>query len=416
MKKDNRGLSLVELLVAITILAIVITPFLHSFATAARTNGKAKRMMRATSVAENLLEGMKPLTLEETVCDLSSGTVSWVNSSTGGSMELLINENLPADAEHLEYAAENASGEWKFVGHDSKVYYFALTGIEQDGVQYDASIKLDASDYYMGAEETTAKYNDEELVQLTGLDLNQDVLYVLTQPEEEKVVREFQDRSEEAGYSKERLNRDVQVVIRREEAMYVVDIEITYTDSVNNSLGEYIRSMQVYKNSEPVRNIYILYQPNYESISPIKDHFTITNDEKLSVGVYLIKQAGDTPSNMLRSEPAYRAEVTVSEKPAGGSPNEAAATTIFSNFSINLGAQKQGASDYGMTDQTKYTYVGPLGNENLELLTRKDILNQTSRDRIYYTEVKIYSQGAFDNTDSSFDDEELLATISNDAK
>ena len=38
----NAGFSLVELLIAVTILAIIVIPLLHMFVTTSRLNGKAK--------------------------------------------------------------------------------------------------------------------------------------------------------------------------------------------------------------------------------------------------------------------------------------------------------------------------------------------------------------------------------------
>lgn len=53
---NNGGFSLVELLIAVTILAIIITPLLHSFVTAIRTNAKARNTMHATAIAEDVME------------------------------------------------------------------------------------------------------------------------------------------------------------------------------------------------------------------------------------------------------------------------------------------------------------------------------------------------------------------------
>ena len=39
----NAGFSLVELLIAVTILAIIVIPLLHMFVTTSRLNGKAKQ-------------------------------------------------------------------------------------------------------------------------------------------------------------------------------------------------------------------------------------------------------------------------------------------------------------------------------------------------------------------------------------
>ena len=50
LKNDDRGVTLVEIIVSIAILAIIVLPFLNAFVTATKTNVKAKNEMNATLV------------------------------------------------------------------------------------------------------------------------------------------------------------------------------------------------------------------------------------------------------------------------------------------------------------------------------------------------------------------------------
>lgn len=56
---NNEGFSIVELIVAVAILAAVFAPVLKSFTTAAITNSRAQRTQNATSVAEDIMESVK---------------------------------------------------------------------------------------------------------------------------------------------------------------------------------------------------------------------------------------------------------------------------------------------------------------------------------------------------------------------
>ena len=58
-KDDNRGITLVELIVSIAILAIIVLPFLNAFVTATKTNVKARNKMNATHLATNIMEGIE---------------------------------------------------------------------------------------------------------------------------------------------------------------------------------------------------------------------------------------------------------------------------------------------------------------------------------------------------------------------
>ena len=54
--KDNRGLTLVELMVGVTILAIIVVPLLHTFIIGASTEARSRTYGNATNAAQNLIE------------------------------------------------------------------------------------------------------------------------------------------------------------------------------------------------------------------------------------------------------------------------------------------------------------------------------------------------------------------------
>ena len=58
LKNDDRGVTLVEIIVSIAILAIIVLPFLNAFVTATKTNVYAKKEMNATHLATNIMEWM----------------------------------------------------------------------------------------------------------------------------------------------------------------------------------------------------------------------------------------------------------------------------------------------------------------------------------------------------------------------
>lgn len=53
---DNKGFTLVEVLLAVFVLAIVVVPLLHSFVSSHRINGKSRQYMRATTLAQDEME------------------------------------------------------------------------------------------------------------------------------------------------------------------------------------------------------------------------------------------------------------------------------------------------------------------------------------------------------------------------
>ena len=65
IKSDNSGLSIVEVLVAVAILAIVFVPLLKTFTQASTINSKAQKLQNVTSLAEGVMEDVKGKSIQD---------------------------------------------------------------------------------------------------------------------------------------------------------------------------------------------------------------------------------------------------------------------------------------------------------------------------------------------------------------
>lgn len=63
--EDNKGFSLVELVICVAILAIATIPLLSAFSMSGRVIGKAQSLQNATSVAESVMEELKGSSIEQ---------------------------------------------------------------------------------------------------------------------------------------------------------------------------------------------------------------------------------------------------------------------------------------------------------------------------------------------------------------
>lgn len=72
-KLNNKGMSLVEVIVAITILGLVAVPVLHSLTTAMVYNAKARNRQEMTLTAESIMETFKGYDLDELKVRFSTG-------------------------------------------------------------------------------------------------------------------------------------------------------------------------------------------------------------------------------------------------------------------------------------------------------------------------------------------------------
>lgn len=62
---NNKGFSLIELLIAIALFAIIIIPIFSSFITSARINRDARQLMIETDIAQTIMEGFANKSYEE---------------------------------------------------------------------------------------------------------------------------------------------------------------------------------------------------------------------------------------------------------------------------------------------------------------------------------------------------------------
>ena len=152
---NNEGFSLVELLIAIVILAIIVVPLLHSFVTSARTNAKARNTMRATAIAEDVMENFEAYSLGELEKSYKAQGFTVQGSDGTG-----------VDADGDGTIDPGTAGEWLFSG-----------SLAEDSVtsgQYDVVIRLNPSGYH----QTDLKgINDKQLVDLQNLSGTTNAVY-----------------------------------------------------------------------------------------------------------------------------------------------------------------------------------------------------------------------------------------------
>ena len=113
----NAGFSLLELLIAVTILAIITIPMLHMFVTSARINGKSRITLRATVLAQDIVEGLKAYHIDEIQDQFNTKHLDMLNSTI-------------------------TCEECKYDDDGSNVYYFYLKNVKLENSMFDAKIKL----------------------------------------------------------------------------------------------------------------------------------------------------------------------------------------------------------------------------------------------------------------------------------
>ena len=144
MKKriNNKGMTLVELLISVSILAILVLPLLSAFVQSSRTNARAKTKLSASELAYNIMEGLENVTLEKVAYQFNYSAEGFDLFSTAGGEKIceledvkgkLVpvtkTEDVRAEVSNKEdlitsSIIKQTDGTYKFAGQDSHKYYF----------------------------------------------------------------------------------------------------------------------------------------------------------------------------------------------------------------------------------------------------------------------------------------------------
>ena len=161
-KLNNAGFSLVEVLVAMAVLAILSVPVLSSFTNAARINHKARKEENANTVAADIVEQFKSVSMSEILSDYdgrytegSNGSYIFTESKTG------------ANGEGYKVVTELEPGRYKAGDEDDKNYNNNINSyvnsvknfvLREDLYSYDAQAeKKFAEVYTAGFDRTNIK-------------------------------------------------------------------------------------------------------------------------------------------------------------------------------------------------------------------------------------------------------------------
>lgn len=110
MRKRNKGLSMVEVVIALAIFMIMMIPIVSSLISSTKTTGTAKELQSRNEYAENLIETLKEVPIDV----LATGRTSYfekigaegvsITSLTGGEEGYLITGKTSLGAERTQYA------------------------------------------------------------------------------------------------------------------------------------------------------------------------------------------------------------------------------------------------------------------------------------------------------------------------
>lgn len=410
MRKDNKGMTLVEIMAAITILAVITFPFLNSFLASARNNQKARELLRATTVAQNLMESMEAFPLEEICTRMNQeAAISGIYLPHGYEAHYELGN------ETGEISGRIVDGKYEFQETNSNTYCFAIQGLEEDGQLYDARIFLDASGYR--GNESLLTYNENYRLDINVMNENTDVIFSVSRAEEEVIF-------EEAGWHKnedwDKVKRIFRVEVKQDErndTSEKISISLEYQHEDTSCPVQVMQGKSLDKTLTELKNVYIMYYPNYASVeTKIMDCFQVELNQKENFNLCFIKQKYDTS----KPEEYYTAFLDITDTRTLTEEN-IPRVTLRTNIGKNL---YDGEDSDVRSDALQYSYRNGNILSEAEAKRRMGFVNQMPQSLvgqkkknspIFKTTIEIFPSGTCDGRNpSKFDTAEPLAKLTNE--
>ena len=311
----NAGFSLLELLIAVTILAIITIPMLHMFVTSARINGKSRITLRATVLAQDIVEGLKAYHIDE-IQDQFNGVEDF---------EMLNTSVIAGDCTYKEDVDREKPGK----------YYFVLKNAKLENSRFDVLISVDATGYVEGASPTRFPLNVKDVAKVTSTEKNSGY----TQKKQwidsmhEEILKEIQDPNN-LGIPKTAQDFNIAGLSYKRTINIKLYDDGTFTDDEGNIIiktnatiyymYEFSYGGKSYTYSYPSagdpnpcgnfegNNFYLFYYPLYGAES---DKIVFECKQSKALNLYIAKQVDEAMSDaeLNAAEKAYKAVVNIED-------------------------------------------------------------------------------------------------------
>lgn len=442
---NNKGMTLVEVIVSVTLLVLVSGFILSSFVASMRAASKSRDLHRATTVAQNIMEGINLKTAEELAYqfnypkryDAAGNPIEnfsvyplakfkyGIDNSVGELFETtdmsgnVVLEKASASRSLTEYNAlladpvtnsymisatasaymnDLTSNSYEFLQDMDKKYIYYMRHIENDGRYFDAKITLSAKNYTLGGSSGITA-NDDLLISVPTIDSTYDAVEVMGKTYDEKARTQLAILEGEIVDESE-LHRTIEVVI--DDALvpggaHRTRVDVNYYYSFDKDDGTISASMKVEENTpfynegnestRPLRSIYLYYYPLYKAGSNT-DTIVVKNPDNIDVELYVIKQeTGSLSSDQLRQkEIEYKVTFNVVETTDSADGNSH--ITLHTNWNENLYAVYSPV----VLPTVNQVILRKNGIPVSESKFRKtDLKNKQASDRMYDVKVEVYA-------------------------
>jgi len=277
-KLDNRGFSLLELLVSIVILVLIMIPLMNNFFRSMKINEEAASLQDYSNVAANLVENMKSMDLDQTLVQYQANRLQ---SNPDGTFSL--------------YGGTPAKGN----------YYFGLENIQEGASYYDALITISAKAYqYNGSEHNGTLMNNYKMPDIVTVDSNLNGMFFSTM---------YKDTATNALANSDDPMKTTDKNLDQMVLEYFTSLGEQYADEQfkanSAAYAEYLQKLRAYQNGEttivpiePSRFVDPVYaNPSYCNPDDISDWITKSADIQMDA----VEVSTDVYATVINYQIAY---------------------------------------------------------------------------------------------------------------
>jgi len=334
--KNNKGFTLLELMVSVAIFALIISPLIHAFLTSMETSRRSHFLGDATLATRNIIETVKARSASSVIALLDGGNT---NPFTSGTIA-------------------------NFDDSEDGIYRFDIMDYSAGMSRFDLRVTLNADEYDAINNIQVTDYSpmDGVFAQPVSDTENPDILA--------EIYLENLAVIHGMPFNANNIRR--KITISADENENETRITATYVYTLGSlTSNPYYYEFYRGRSVETMKSVYFCYKPFYRGTDTIE----IENTADMNLSVFVVKQP--TADDLFEREATYNAEIHLQSEEN---------TKVFSNFNINLNPLSNGARLPGC----RFIIGG--WNDRTEEISG-ELVSRTQHERMFKITIQVFARG-----------------------
>ena len=280
--QSNKGFSLIEIIVAVAILAIIVLPLLNAFVASSKMNAMSKNKLMAIEIAKNIMEEVKGYNLAD-IARLGDPSITspTIFGNTGfNELDFDASSNKYITAADKSLKQNPTTGNYDFYPKSNEKYSFFLKDIAKDRFKANALITV-----------SKPSISVDNVSKITPVNTNKDILIDATLSASDVADKMLNDsllnNSVRQKVSANSLRREIILTVTETDIVTVKTSFNYYVDGITSPITGLSDLRTDFSDSpkDELRSIYIFLEPWGNSTG--EDKIIINNPSNKEFKVYI---------------------------------------------------------------------------------------------------------------------------------